>query len=188
MIQLLLLRHGIKIAFRFPPTHFCWSQTKTLQTIESSWTFAYGLSHICYFNLNDLQVCITKHLVCLLIPLGFLNPIKLKSRLMATLYLNGEISKFSEFILMHCFLFRDHRAKNSTRQEEMCFVVVISFMLLWSDFIAVFFCSLTLLFSFHSWIMPACFKQVQLSSCWTSISDIFCVKISLSSSRAEQLS
>lgn len=56
---------------------------------------------------------------------------------MATLYLNGEISKFSEFILMHCFLFCDHRAKDSTRQEEMCFVVVISFMLLWSDFIAV---------------------------------------------------
>lgn len=108
-----------------------------LQTIESSWTFAYGFFHICYFNLNYLQVSITRHLVCSLISLGFLNPIKLKTRLITTLYLNGEISKFSEFIPMHCFLFRDHRAKDSTRQEEMCFVVVISFKMLCFGFIAV---------------------------------------------------
>lgn len=38
---------------------------------------------------------------------------------------------------MHCFLFRDHRAKDSTRQEEMCFVVVISFKMLCFGFIAV---------------------------------------------------
>ena len=69
--------------------------------------------------------------------MGFLNPIKLKTGLITTLYLNGEISKFSEFIPMHCFLFRDHRAKDSTRQEEMYFVVVISFRLLCFGFIAV---------------------------------------------------